>query len=1062
MLFTDIEGSTLLVRRLGERYEQVLATHRRLLRAAVEQGAGNEIDTQGDAFFFAFSRAKNAVLAAAAAQRALAEAEWPDSNDVRVRIGIHTGEPGVSEEGYHGIGVVRAARICAAGHGGQVLLSQTTRTVIEDEELPDLDVRDLGEHQLKDMPRPERIFQLVGPGLLDEFPPLRAAPGPPALPVAGREEELAEAVRVATQEGRASPRPQRLVDGISQRPSVLFIGGALLIAAAIAAGFLLSRGSGSGALSAVEPDSLGAIDLKTNRVVAQVPVGSRPGDVVYGHHQLWVANLDDDTISRVDPNARRPSHTVILGGEPSGLAVGRNGVWVATDHGVKVIEPAFDNVRTIKLEGNEPGASLFHSLPTAVAFTPEAAWVVVGSHLTRADPRTGRVVDTITAGNAPAVVAGGAGDVWVTDTFDNTVTRVDPTGAITATITVGRSPGSIAVGSDAVWVADAGDDDVKRINPRTATVVTTIPVGRHPSGIAVSLGAVWVANQYDGTISRIDPRSNKEIHRIRVGGSPVGVAVASGRLWFSVQRNPVVAGASLARQGGVAQVDVSARAIDPAEENTFTLDAAQWEYATCAKLLNYPDKPAPAGSQLQPELARSMPILSRDGKTYNFSIRKGYRFSPPSNQPVTAETIKYTIERSLSPRLKSPARFYVGDIVGEKAYEAGRARHIAGLIVRGDKLTIKLTDSARDFPTRIAMPFFCAVPMNTPIRRTEKPAIPSAGPYYIASHSGEHMVLKRNPNYAGPRPHRLREIVFTGGFSPQRSIARVVAGQTDYLPRPVSTDKLNSRYGLHSPAAQKGHQQLFINPLLEVDALVLNTSRPLFASARLRRAVSYAIDRRALARYGAINFGSGPLSATATDQYLPPGMPAFDDLSIYPLQPDVAKARQLVASAQRKAVLYTCNFAPCPEQAQVVRENLAAIAITVEIRRFQVDELFIREGKRNEPFDIGLMTWGVDYPDPFDVLNLQFDGAFIGEPQGGNAAHFDEPVYNHRLRAAASLSGIPRYREYARLDEDLARDAAPLVAYANDTRVDFFSARIGCQTYHPVYGIDLAALCMRP
>ena len=132
-LFTDIEGSTRLLKQLGERYGVARADHRRILRAAIAGHDGQEIDTQGDAFFVAFRRAKDAVAAAAHAQRALAAHEWPNGTELRVRMGMHTGEPSVSEDGYLGLGVHRAARICSAGHGGQVLLSQATVALLEDE-----------------------------------------------------------------------------------------------------------------------------------------------------------------------------------------------------------------------------------------------------------------------------------------------------------------------------------------------------------------------------------------------------------------------------------------------------------------------------------------------------------------------------------------------------------------------------------------------------------------------------------------------------------------------------------------------------------------------------------------------------------------------------------------------------------------------------------------------------------------------------------------------------------------------------------------------------------------
>src|SRR5213080_116505 len=170
-LFTDIEGSTQLLKTLGPLYGDALAEHQRILRAAFAAHGGREIDTQGDSFFVAFRRAKDAVGAAVEAQRALAAHDWPDGTALRVRMAIHTGEPVVGADRYVGLGVHRAARICAAGHGGQVLVSQTTRELLRDDPLPDLTLRDLGTHQLKDLDEPERLYQLVAPGLPESFPP---------------------------------------------------------------------------------------------------------------------------------------------------------------------------------------------------------------------------------------------------------------------------------------------------------------------------------------------------------------------------------------------------------------------------------------------------------------------------------------------------------------------------------------------------------------------------------------------------------------------------------------------------------------------------------------------------------------------------------------------------------------------------------------------------------------------------------------------------------------------------------------------------------------------------
>ena len=170
-LFTDIEGSTRLLQELGDSYGDVVRDHRRLLRETLGDQGGTEVDTQGDAFFYSFSRARDAVAGAVAAQRALTAHDWPEHKQVRVRMGLHTGEPSVGDEGYLGLDVVRAARICSAGHGGQILLSETTRALLGNELPEGVAIVDLGQQNLKDVQH-ERIFQLALDGD-QKFPPLK-------------------------------------------------------------------------------------------------------------------------------------------------------------------------------------------------------------------------------------------------------------------------------------------------------------------------------------------------------------------------------------------------------------------------------------------------------------------------------------------------------------------------------------------------------------------------------------------------------------------------------------------------------------------------------------------------------------------------------------------------------------------------------------------------------------------------------------------------------------------------------------------------------------------------
>jgi class 3 adenylate cyclase len=211
-VFTDIEDSTTLLKRLGDGYRDVLADHRRLIREAFGQN-GAEIDTQGDAFFFAFPRARDAVTAAVDVQRAHAAHEWPPEAAVRVRIGLHTGEPSLSDEGYLGLDVVRAARICTAARGGNVLLSESTRALLCSS-LPDgVSVFPRGERHLKGIEEPERIYELAIDGVeTDEEPEAAEVPTPPEPPRPPEPGKVDQRI-----EGRFDDFGKRLAEGIEEQ-----------------------------------------------------------------------------------------------------------------------------------------------------------------------------------------------------------------------------------------------------------------------------------------------------------------------------------------------------------------------------------------------------------------------------------------------------------------------------------------------------------------------------------------------------------------------------------------------------------------------------------------------------------------------------------------------------------------------------------------------------------------------------------------------------------------------------------------------------------------------------
>jgi YVTN family beta-propeller protein len=867
----------------------------------------------------------------------------------------------------------------------------------------------------------------------------------------------------------AGPPPAGAVAALRQRGrggALVALGGGLLLAAAIAA--IVVAGGGDAETELVSANSLAVIDPGSNRLAATVPTGVRPAEVSADGDHVWVANRGDDTATQIDPRTKAVVRTTSPGVGVAGLAAGAGGVWIADSRGSELVrlDPGFASVvRSIQLA---PGPEVFGiSALNPVAVGYGAVWVGKSSGgVARVDPESDEVVAKVPVGNDPSSIATGLGGVWIADDVDNTVTRIDPASAnaVTATTPVGQGPAALAAGEGAVWVANTQDDAVARIDPRTAAVIETIPVGRRPTGIAAAGGAVWVANSLSGTVSRIDPETNRVEATVETGEAPQGVTVANGLVWVSVQSRAAPPEApAVATEGNVARVLVPA---DPGTTDPALGDAAdfQMRFATCALLYNYPDRPFPEGARLQPEVAGGQPSVSSDGLTYTFRLRPGFRFSPPSNEAVTAAAFERAIERTLSPRMGSLGAVLMRDIVGAEAYIAGRAKSLAGVSARGNTLVVELTRPAPDLLARLSTPYFCAVPPDTPITAEGVDPLPSAGPYYVASHVPDRsLVLRRNPNYDGPRPQGLAEIHYEIGLPPERGVAEVEAGRADYvvlhplLSAPVPEEverRLTARFGARSEAARAGRQQLFTQPTAEAYYFLFNARRGPFAEARLRRAVNYAIDRRALAAHT----GLGP-RGRPTDQYIPPGLPGFEDAAIYPLGgPDLATARRLAGSRPRAAVLYTCSLPGCSRHAEILRSNLRAIGIELDVRQFPLGEMFARIRKPGELWDLTYWNWFVDYPDPSNFINDQFAVGGFGELPG--LAH--DADLERRMEAASRLTGEARLRAYARLDRDLAEQEMPAAAFASGTVSHFLSARMGCQVLHPIYGLDLAALCVRP
>lgn len=521
----------------------------------------------------------------------------------------------------------------------------------------------------------------------------------------------------------------------------------------------------------------------------------------------------------------------------------------------------------------------------------------------------------------------------------------------------------------------------------------------------------------------------------------------------------------IAQAGGTFRysLDTDIDYVDPAL--AYYLPAWEIEYATCSMLMSYPDAPAPRGARLVPDAAAAMPEVSRDGRTYTFRLRQNRRFSDGSR--VTALSFKRALSRVLHPVMESPGQAFFKDIVGAEEFIDREARNVVGIsVLRGNRLRIRLKKRAPDLLARLAMPFACAVKPDTPFNPDgiEAPVVGS-GPYYIAERIPRRsIVLRRNRFYRGPRPHHIGAIVYDIGLPLSTIRMKIEGGSTDHGPVPAAAHaQLGPRFGVR----RRSPGRYFVNPRATLRYLTMNHERELFGkpgggpgaqlgNVPLKRAVNYAIDRTALLQQ------SGAYSGGFTDQYLPRTIRGFRDANIYPVRPDLARARALATGSTRsgKGVFYRCSFGPCIPMAQIVQANLREIGINMDIRVCPGIGGCLRHARaRGAPFDMSMELWTVAYFDP-EAFMFLFDGRTIQPSENTNVSYFDWSAYNRRFAEASTLTGQARYRAFGTLDVDLARNAAPIAAFMNDNDRRLFSARVRNFFEHPVYGLDLPAIAV--
>gem|GEM_PF-1396546 len=859
--------------------------------------------------------------------------------------------------------------------------------------------------------------------------------------------------------------------------ALVALGGALLAVAAVGGIALVLQRDGSAArLVETPPQALVGLDPSTGDARDAVPLPSDPVALAAGKHALWAASADTRMLTRIDPGSLEP-RGVAVPLVPSSVAVGPDAVWVggSGSPGLTAVDPVFLRPREDGLRRAGWPTSVH-----ALAVGDGSVWAGTDDGVVRVDQHSGRVLRRYPAEGGVAALAFGGG-VLFAGTPSGRILRIDPVSGISARGRVSDSIAGLAVRGRELWAVGRYTTTVWQLDAGNLVLVDSTEVDTEPggtianaTGIAVSGESTWISSELG--VRRLD-RRNDDPTQSEIGASrdlaagPRAIVAAGDRVWLAVaeRREPAASPAQRTLR------------FNRSYDDDFTLDPAlaiepvsfQREFATCAKLVTYPDRAGHAGLQIVPELARDLPAVSSDGLTYTFRVRDDMRFSPPSNRLVTADDVKATIERALSPTWPDelpPGALFLRDVAGAPAYLAGKAGGISGVAVSGDRLTIRLQRPVPDLLHRLALPFFCVLPKGAPIVAGGLDGqIATAGPYYLASGrigSASHTItLRRNPNYRGDRQRVPDRIVYSIGPDGVEIAGALDAGTADYSDAQMTEAtyaRLLAAAGPGTPAARAGRQRIFRGRTSRQYHLVLNTGRPLFRDARLRRAVAHALDRPALLRALA-----GAHAGAPNDQFLVPGARGFRDARIYRLDgPDFARARAEAGRARGRAVLWLPSYEYVYIQPQdlvaSLRRSLRGIGLELVVEKLDNlgPRIITAPGAAWDMFLFG--DWGPDYRDPSDTLNHLFETGYPAADDVTLSATpgVADPALDRDLRAAARLSGRARLDAYARLDERLSRGGA-VIPIGRIDQLDSFSERVGCQTYHPLYGMVLGALCFR-
>jgi ABC-type oligopeptide transport system substrate-binding subunit len=555
------------------------------------------------------------------------------------------------------------------------------------------------------------------------------------------------------------------------------------------------------------------------------------------------------------------------------------------------------------------------------------------------------------------------------------------------------------------------------------------------------------------------------------------------RQWLAAMM--IVAGASLLIAASFASASTSGKAlkkggiwrygnvgasvqVDP--QLAYVTTAWSLEYATAAKLYNYPDRKGPAGSKLIPEVASKFTV-SKNGRVYTFTIRPGFVFSDGTK--VTAKNFKYAIERTANHDLASPGAPFITDasgtnIVGAKAVNDGKTTHVSGVIAKGNKLIVKLSKADGTFMAKITMPFFQAtstkIPLTKEVVNVTKSNLPAAGPYYMVRNDPDRLTqLRLNPHYKkGPgrtRPHNLAGVDVTWNLNEQTAFNQTIANQLDEGPLPsAEVQGVAGKYGVNKT-------RFWTQPVNCTGYLPMNVSRSLFkGNLNLRKAINYVINRKDYVSQ------AGPYAGQPWTHLFNPGVPGWRNITLY--KKNLATAKKLAKGHFKSGKInvgYRTNAASNIAQSQIVRRDLISLGFKagdINMKGYSGADLYDAMGKRNTDLDMGTnMGWCSDYPDPYDWVNiLLHGGSSIQAENNVNYSYFNDPKWNKRMESAARLVGPNRLKVYGQLDLDIMSQAAPMAIERTYNNRYIFSNRVNPKSlvYQGIYqDFDWASLALK-